>query len=464
MISAVVITDNKYGISRYIDEKNSIIPNEMNFKEDKKIFKYLTTGLNIKGQQKYPINAVVMGRKTWESLPFKPLPNRINIIISTTIDYNVHAFVFRSPQEFLMSITPKIHYWIIGGSTIYKWFYNNNLLSDIYVTKVDIDCNCDIYFNYEKSLKYKTIEVKDNNLLFENTSIKFIYKSFINNEEIELLKLIEHVLKKGIRSGDRTGAGTLRTFGHRLEFNLENFPLMTTRRHSLKWIFEELMWILRGETRVDSLEKQGINIWTPNSRSEFILQQNLDIELEEGDIGKSYGYNMRIYSDEKKYDQLQNVINLLKNNPESRRIIINLWNPSNIKQSALPPCLCWYQFFVRKTDIDIYLDCQAMNRSSDIVVAGGWNITTAALLTYILAKLCNYKPGTLIWLTGDTHIYLNNCNAAEQLILRTPNIFPKLFINKNIENIEDILNLQYNDIQLINYMPLSPQIKLNMNA
>jgi thymidylate synthase len=284
----------------------------------------------------------------------------------------------------------------------------------------------------------------------------------MNYAELDFLNAIRNILKHGEMSTNRTGIKTIRSFGFSFTFDLEHsFPLLTSRRHSLKWIFEELMWILRGETNVSSLESKGINVWTPNTRKEFIEKQQLDVELKEGDTGKSYGFNMRIYNELKPYDQLQNVIYLLKNDPTSRRIILNLWNPNTIKESVLPPCLCWYQFYVRNK---MYLDCQAMNRSSDIVVAGGWNIATASLLTYILAKTCNYIPGKLIWITGDTHIYENNINAAEELVIREPCAFPTLEITKDINTLQDVINLTFSDLKMQNYNPVNPQIKLCMNA
>ena len=196
----------------------------------------------------------------------------------------------------------------------------------------------------------------------------------------------------------------------------------------------------------------------------FINKQNLEISLEEGELGESYGYNMRTYNGT--FDQLKYVLELLQNNPFSRRIIINLWNPSSLKKTALPPCLMFYQFYVRNENNTTYLDCQCMNRSSDILVAGDWNIATASLFTYILAKYAKMPPGKLIWITGDTHIYLNNKIAAQQLLSRRKMVqqFPLLLINKEINTLSDILNLEYADITLLGYNSVKPQIKMNMNA
>ena len=450
MISAVAVADKKLGIAR-----NGAIPPEMNIKADKQIFKQITTSGNV--------NKVVMGRKTWNTLPFK-LPGRINVVISKSINFendkeykkNQPDEIYTSPMEFVKSINNGIDYFIIGGESIYKWFLDHNMISTFYINILNADCECDQFI--EPCMRnFKVIN-------FEHLrGMISLQLKYVNHQEKEFNNIIKQVLG-GYKSADRTGTGTVRTFGHRLEFSLDNFPLMTSRRHPLRMIFEELMWVLRGQTQTTILQEKGVNVWNANTTKEFIFKQNLDIDLKENDIGRSYGYNMRTYSEFEPYDQLENALNLLKNNPSSRRIIINLWNPANVKKSALPPCLCWYQFFVRKTNNgSTYLDCQAMNRSSDIVVAGGWNIATAALLTYILAQFCGYNPGTLIWITGDTHIYLNNINAAEMLVSREPAIFPKLFINKKLNSLEDILDIQISDIQLINYSP-GPKIKFEMNA
>jgi thymidylate synthase len=440
MFSAIVVTDNKYGIS-----KNGDIPEEMNSKEDKRLFKMIT---NL-----YKQNAVVMGRKTWESIG-KVLTGRINIVISSTMEPQEGIEVYRSPEELLMNTQLDIHYWIIGGEDIYRWFYEQKLLMQIYAGFVDIDCSCDRFLGINLDDFVKA----DFNYEGDLSSYKMYYYRYKNTEEQNFLNVIKDVIQKGTLSTDRTGCGTIRSFGFKLEFDLISFPLMTTRRHPFKWIFEELMWVLRGQRDVSILEKKGINIWTPNSRADFIKKQNLDIYLEEGDIGLSYGFNMRKFSEEN-YDQLANVIFLLKNHPDSRRIIINLWNPVNVKKSALPPCLCWYQFFVRGN----YLDCLAMNRSSDIAIAGGWNIATASLLVYMLSSLCGYSPGRLTWIAGDTHIYNNNIATAKLYSDRSPMPFPKLFIKKKLNTLEDMLALEFSDVKLMCYHG-AKALKFLMNA
>jgi thymidylate synthase len=462
MFSLIVARDNNNGIA-----SDGKIP--WDYPQDLKWFKYATTKL-------YKNNAVTMGYNTWKTL-LKPLTGRLNIIISKNhqpteqeqIWINEGKLeIYKSPEEFLNSHiyfknnqNVQYHYWVIGGRQIYDWFIEHNLIYKMYITEISDDYKCDLKFTFNESSDwYKQDNVP--NIFINNLSI--YTKS--NREEQKLLDVIKNILENGNERDERTGAGTKAIFGGQLEFNLEKFPLMTSRPHSLRYIFEELMWVLRGQRDTRILEKKKIYIWTPNSTQDFINRQTLDIPLLEGDIGESYGHNMRSFTGthNQPYDQLENVLNLLKTNPTSRRIIICLWNPAGVRRAALPPCLCWYQFFVRNINGIQYLDCQAMNRSSDIVVAGGWNIATASLLTYILAKSTDMIPGKLSWVYGDAHIYLNNLESAYELINRVPLPFPNLFIHKQLDNLQDILKLEFDDVELINYHPIKPQIKMTMNV
>lgn len=473
MFSIIVAQDINDGIAR-----QNTIP--WHCKQDLAIFKYLTSEIGETTQ--FQNNAVVMGYNTWQSLPNKPLPKRKNIIISKShVCECTGVEWYSSPEDFLLNVKKSVHYWIIGGAQIYKWFLDNNLIYDMFITKIADDFKCDLTIDFTKySFKQQTYNDKFIDDILENckksadpvlSNIRLDYMVYKNKSEQQLLDTIKDILIYGSLRNDRTGTGTISGFAYTIPFDLVNFPLMTSRPHSLRWIFEELMWILRGQTDVNILENKGINIWTPNSTKEFINKQKLDINLAAGCIGESYGHNMRNYGaditkpESTGYDQLAYVIDLLKNNPTSRRIIINLWNVASVKRSALPPCLCLYQFYVRTTNTSLkYLDCLAYNRSSDIVVAGGWNVATAALLVYILAAACDYKPGKLMWMAGDTHIYNNNIDAAYKLIERTPKNYPKLFITKKISTLDDILNMEFSDLKLINYTPNKPQINLCMNA
>jgi thymidylate synthase len=216
------------------------------------------------------------------------------------------------------------------------------------------------------------------------------------------------------------------------------------------------MWFLRGQTDVNILRDKNIHIWDGNSTREF-LDNNGFYHLPEWEIGKSYGYQFRNSGGH--VDQLQNTINLIKSNPTSRRIIINLWNPTEIDEMALPPCLMMYQFYV--TD-GKYLSCKATQRSSDISLAGGWNIATISLFTIMMAHVCELKPKEIIWSIGDAHIYLNQIDAVKTQLQRLPRPFPTLHVIKSPEN-NDITKFEYNHFRLDNYTP-HPPIKLSMNV
>lgn len=459
MFSLIVARDICGGIA-----KNGKIP--WRYSQDMKWFKYATSGMD----GLYKKNAVVMGHNTWKTLG-KPLPGRLNIVIGNYGDnapINNHVQFYKSPQEFLRNSETDFHYWICGGKQIYDWFMNQNLVYKLYITEIKKDYKCNLHFQFEMdnwcpSAMFDTHILKFNDV---NDDIAINVFSKINWEEQEILDTIGRILENGHERNERTSVGTKAIFGGALRFDLKYFPLMTSRPHSLRIIFEELMWILRGQRNVGILEEKKINIWSPNSTQEFIDKQNLEIPLMAGDIGESYGHNMRHFTgaDNREFDQLANVLYLLQNNPTSRRIIICLWNSAGVKRAALPPCLCWYQFFVRKVGDTTWLDCQAMNRSSDILVAGNWNVSTAALLTYILAAATGMKPGILSWVFGDAHIYMNNLDAARQLIQRSPKSYPSLIITKPLATLADIENLQYSDLKLFNYDPIKPQIKMAMNA
>lgn len=459
MFSLIVSTDRLFGISKY-----KYIP--WNLKEDLRFFRKFTA-------ETYEENAVIMGYNTWATLPKKPLDKRLNIVITRNhakeLSENYKDIeVYSCLEDFLKTRTHgNTHYWVIGGRKIYEWFLENRLVSDIYHTLINGDYKCD---NFIPFMKKHILEVPFEEI-YKTNVFTITHYHCDNKEEQQILNILREIIDNGNHREERTGTGAVSHFGFRAEFDLSNntFPLMTTRNHSLKWIFEELMWILRGQTDVSILEKKGINIWSPNSSQDFINKSKLDISLFQGDIGATYGFQMRHYGADyvnckSKYtsgvDQLSYVVDLLRNNPTSRRIIISLWNPNDLKKATLPPCLLWYQFYVRNG----YLDCQFMNRSSDTSVAGGWNVCTASLLVYFLANLTDIKPGRLIWVLGDAHIYKNNVSATKELLKRRPTQFPKLFLNKKLTSLDDIMNLKFEDIKLVGYKPQRPNISFAMNA
>ena len=275
-----------------------------------------------------------------------------------------------------------------------------------------------------------------------------------HNEE-GYLNLLRKILEEGVSREDRTGVGTLSLFGEQLKFNLNGqFPILTTKKVFTKAIIHELLFFIRGETSSKILEKENINIWKWNTTREFLNNRGLS-EYEVGDLGPMYGFNWRHYNADyagcnkdytgKGLDQLQNIINEIKENPNSRRLLMTTFNPSVLHKSCLMPCHgISVQFYVN----DGYLSCMMNQRSVDTVLGLSFNITSYALLTYIIADICNLKPKELIMSLGDTHIYKNHIEQARTQLERIPYDFPTLKIKRKIETID---NIKYDDFEIIDY-------------
>lgn len=290
-----------------------------------------------------------------------------------------------------------------------------------------------------------------------------------NSEEHKYLDMLKHIIDNGIEKKDRTGIGTLSVFGHQLRFNLsDQFPLLTTKKIWLKGIFHELQWILSGSTNNNDLKKNNVHIWDLNSTREFLDSRNLQ-HYEEDDIGATYGFACRHFGHSdytgcntdykgKGFDQLEYVINELKNNPSSRRILINLWDGSMMDKVALMPCFFIYNFYVDTKNNKLNL--LGHIRSSDSLLGLPWNIGYAALMVYLICNLegIDLEPGELLINTCDQHIYLNHLDAVSEQLTRQPRKFPQLKIKRKVEKIEDYT---WDDIVLENYNPY-PNIKAPM--
>ena len=249
----------------------------------------------------------------------------------------------------------------------------------------------------------------------------------------QYLKLIDTVLKNGIIKKDRTGTGTISIFGHQAKYNLEkSFPLVTTKKVHLKSIIHELLWFLKGETNIKYLKENNVKIWD-------------DWADENGDLGPIYGYQWRSWPNHngEKIDQIKNVIHDIKNTPHSRRLIVSAWNVGQISEMALPPCHSFFQFYVANKK----LSCQLYQRSADIFLGVPFNIASYALLTIMIAQVCNLKPGTFVHTLGDAHLYLNHIDQAKLQLSRTPKQSPKMKIKKRAS----IFDFQFSDFELINY-------------
>ena len=252
----------------------------------------------------------------------------------------------------------------------------------------------------------------------------------------QYLDLLDCILTEGHKKTDRTGTGTLSVFGNQMRFNLEDgFPLLTTKKLHLKSIIYELLWFLRGDTNVRWLQEHGVRIWN-------------EWADENGELGPVYGHQWRSWPDYNggTIDQIQNVIDLIKNHPDSRRMMVSAWNPAEVEQMALPPCHCLFQFYVA----DDRLSLQLYQRSADTFLGVPFNIASYALLLQMMAQVTGLKPGEFVHTTGDTHLYLNHLEQARLQLTRTPRPLPTMKINPDVKNLFDF---KYEDFELEGYNP-----------
>ncbi len=257
----------------------------------------------------------------------------------------------------------------------------------------------------------------------------------------QYLDLMRHILEHGTRKGDRTGTGTLSIFGPQLRFDLQaGFPLLTTKKVHLKSIIHELLWFLKGETNTRYLKENGVSIWD-------------EWADENGELGPVYGYQWRSWPapDGRHIDQMAKVIEDIKSNPDSRRLIVSAWNVADLDKMALLPCHAFFQFYVA----DGKLSCQLYQRSADLFLGVPFNIASYALLTLMVAQICGLKPGEFVHALGDTHLYSNHLEQAREQLTRAPRKLPVMKINPAVRN---IFEFKYEDFTLEAYDP-HPAIK-----
>lgn len=250
------------------------------------------------------------------------------------------------------------------------------------------------------------------------------------------LDLLRRVREHGAKKTDRTGTGTLSVFGHQMRFDLaEGFPMLTTKKLHLKSIIHELIWFLAGDTNISYLKQHGVRIWD-------------EWADENGDLGPVYGKQWRSWAtmDGHAVDQISEAVELLKTNPDSRRIIVSAWNPGDIPDMALAPCHCLFQFYV----VDGKLSCQLYQRSADIFLGVPFNIASYSLLTLMMAQVTGLKPGDFVHTFGDAHLYLNHLEQADEQLKRAPRPLPVLTINPDVRSIFDF---KYDDFTLTGYDP-----------
>ena len=430
------------------------------FKEDLDYFKSNTTSSKN--------NVLIMGYNTYLSLNNKILKNRICIVIDkNSANNSVNKIILENEKTYFVNDLDNLidelkfnnfdyNIWIIGGEKIYNQTIQRYDIDYLYITKINY-----IYkYNLNDSVRYfphfnEYYDLISCNKPFTNYDKLTFYIYKRKSQETQYIDLLKKTLHIGKFKNDRTNTNILSFAGSQSRYSLfKQFPLLTTKKMFFKGIVEELLWFLRGETDAKILKNKGVKIWDKNSSKEFLDSIGLT-NNEEGDCGPIYGFNFRYFGAKyvdcktdytgQGFDQLIDVINKLKNDANSRRIIINLWNPNDLNKVCLPPCHVLYQFIV----YDNKLTCSMYQRSGDLGLGVPFNIASASLLTYIIGFLTNLIPYELIHTIGDNHIYINHINVLKEQINKKPFKFPKLEINNRNQN--NVENFVFNDFKLIDY-------------
>lgn len=416
--------------------------------EDLRFFRSMTMG-----------NVIIMGRKTWLSLPHK-LSSRINIVCSSS-EIEGPDHVCNSLEQALKLCRENYSdrkVYVIGGAQLYESALQSPWFRKLYLNLIIGDYMTDgkklLFPNF--NLRLTKTEVQSGNVVYH------IYERN-NQEELDYLNLLREILDGSFRQ--TRNAETYSIFAKQLCFDLKYFPLLTTKKMFLRGIFEELMWMLRGQTSSKILEEKGVNIWRENTSIEFIASNNLDYK--EGDIGNMYGFQLRHYGEDYQgfdkvyqgYDQIEYCLNLLRTDKYSRRILMTTYSPSTAHKGVLYPChgICT-QFYVREENGDEYLDCSMTQRSADAFLGLPFNIASYALLVYLFCEVLNFKPGRLSLLLNDVHIYSSHLDCVNIQLNREPYTFPTLrFRNSH----SDIRDYNWDDLELSDYNHY-PAIKTKM--
>ncbi|XP_057494728.1 bifunctional dihydrofolate reductase-thymidylate synthase-like isoform X2 [Actinidia eriantha] len=436
-------------------------------------------------------NAVIMGRKTWESIPleYRPLPGRLNVVLTRSGSFDIataenvvicgsiaSSLELLAASPYCLSIE-KV--FVIGGGQILREALNAPGCDAIHVTEIETSIECDTFIPsidmsaflpwyssfplVENNIRYafttyvrvrdSAVEsisqtnglISDNSPDYPNLEVKkfsFMPKMiFEKHEEYLYLRLVQDIISTGTPKDDRTGTGTHSKFGCQKVF--------------WRGVVEELLWFISGSTNAKVLQEKGIHIWDGNASRDYLDSIGL-VDREEGDLGPVYGFQWRHFGARytsmhadytgQGFDQLLDVIDKIKNKPDDRRIILSAWNPSDLKLMALPPCHMFAQFYVTNRE----LSCQMYQRSADMGLGVPFNIASYALLTCMIAHVCDLVPGDFVHVIGDAHVYVNHIRPLQEQLQKLPKPFPMLKINPRKKDID---SFEAADFKLIGYDP-----------
>lgn len=508
LIACVSNFKNKLAIGR----NNDIL---FKIKEDVALFKNITTN-QLSYSSKLGKNVVLMGRKTWYSIPTvnRPLSNRINIVltndkqlrrmspfpwkallsrgkrsvfhVSDIFNSDTYYWTFDEFKRFYRLTNANV--FVMGGADIYELFLENEEMSpeNMYITEVtgkkwESGLEPDTFMRPLDD-RYKLIGVTDKKFDTQSkVNYRFLtYKTKRINEtktdEKEYLKLCQNVLDEGKARDDRTGVGTYSVFGRQLHFDIsQSVPLLTTKRVPWKHVIHELLWFIRGDTDAKILQREGVKIWDGNTSRDFLDQRGLH-HYPEGVLGAGYSWQWRFFGakychafadtsqlDKSKvggFDQLEYVVKELKNNPYGRRALMCYWNPPDFEKTSLLPCHFSCQFYVDFVNGEPRLDCHFTMRSTDVFLGLPFNIFSYTVLTYIIALKCDMKPGKLVFTGADVHIYKNHIEQVKEQLSRKSRPLPRLFINQDVKY-KDFAGITVDDFDIAGYHP-HPPIKAHM--
>ncbi len=441
-------------------------------KADLKRFANITTDT----QDNKKTNCVIMGRKTWNSIPKVPLKNRINIIISTSMNINNDTTrTFRTLSDALKWCYQQDTIestFVIGGEACFREALKRPDCKYVYTTEVSAKYPSDVFFPEipqwfkEQTDKIEKIGKDPDNLCEFKT-----YRSALNlrSEEYQYLTSLKNILEKGEEIKDRTGVGTLSVFDENFKFTIETLnpeakqtdliyriPALTTKKLYLGGVVWELLWFLNGEVNSKWLKDKNVNIWNGHSSKEYLASVGLN-NYQEGEIGPGYGHQWINWGGDWKnktggVNQIVKILDELKKSPSSRRAVLSAWNVTDIPKMALPPCHVMYIFKVTDHNkAKKKLNCKMIIRSNDMFLGNPFNILSTALLTILMSRALDMLPGSIAISITDAHIYKNHIEQVKNQLDRTPYEFPKLQIPKNVSSWEDMCKLTLKDFEFKDY-------------